>query len=296
MREPSPTPFPYAVGGWIHRLRSDDAQPRPVRKPAPKPSAAAPRADAAHLDFVYTKLLRACGLSLSVTRRAGLRARGLSAEAIDALPCVDTPTPEQADVIASALSANGLAGVPGFYRDRGHWRMVKCAPGFFCAYRDAQGRIVGLQYRLDEPFDGRKYIWLSSRGYNCGTSSGTPLHLAGRQYLADSPDLLITEGSLKADCISLLARCAVLAGGGVTCFGQDFGERFKTQFPDKRAVVCFDADWTRKKEVRAALKRLREQLREAGVPFIVRTWPAEFKGLDDYLLSLCRPVEMEAAA
>ena len=285
----SDRPAGGCVTAWLHFLRPVGAAPRTF---TPKPAATpvkveAYRADADHLDGVYSTVLRGCGLSLSAVRRAGLHARGLTDEAIRQLGCVDTPTETQGDEIAAHLAQYGLEGVPGFYRRGGQWKLVKCALGFFCAYRDLRGRIQGLQYRLDVPQGKRKYIWLSSNPdhFPAGTSSGTPLHIAGRHLIADSPDVLISEGSLKADCAAFLGGVPVVAGGGVSCFGHDFGAWFKATFPDKRAAICFDADWALKREVRTALQRLRTQLRDAGVPFVVRTWDARHKGIDDYLLA-----------
>ncbi len=282
---------PHPAGGcrtaWTHILTSSNRAPQPIistkqAKPAPEAAPLAPieRRHAVHASLLHEHLV------LAAEHAADLQRRGLSAHAIGCNDYKSTPPPAFANNIARTLSGRyDLTGVPGFYLEHGKWRMIKMQPGFLCPYRDRDGRIQAMQYRLDVPIDGRKYIWLSSRGFNAGTSSSTPLHVAGRAFLAGSADLLVTEGSLKADLIAVFLSVPVVAGGGVTCFGENFGVWFKTEFPTKRAVICFDSDWAVKREVKTALQRLRTQLRAAGVPFVVRTWPAEFKGLDDYLLA-----------
>ena len=62
--------------------------------------------------------------------------------------------------------------------------------------------IVGAQIRLDHPYDGRKYIWLSSTNFPMGTSSGSPVHLAGSP---GEKTVFVTEGPLKGDLAHALS-------------------------------------------------------------------------------------------
>ena len=58
-----------------------------------------------------------------------------------------------------------LEGVPGFYEEEsGEWSIHFTAKssGFLVPVRNIEGFIVGMQIRLDHPYDGRKYMWLSS--------------------------------------------------------------------------------------------------------------------------------------
>ena len=68
--------------------------------------------------------------------------------------------------------------------------------------RNIDGLIVGVQIRLDHPYDGRKYIWLSSVNFHLGASSGSPVHLAGE---AGAKILFVTEGPLKGDAAYFLS-------------------------------------------------------------------------------------------
>lgn len=92
-----------------------------------------------------------------------------------------------------------LEGVPGFYEEEsGEWSIHFTAKssGFLVPVRNIEGFIVGMQIRLDHPYDGRKYMWLSSVNYNKGTSSGSPTHLAGEP---GAKTVFVTEGPLKGD-------------------------------------------------------------------------------------------------
>jgi hypothetical protein len=259
-------------------------------------------ADADHLHLVYESVLR--GLSLSSERLGRLRARGLNDKAIEANGYRDTPNREQAVRIAQRLSPLGLGGVPGFYFSGLDWRMVACLPGHFVPYRDIAGRISGLSYRLDVPLVDEKgkvtakYLWLSSnpevtlddgrQKFPQGTKLTPPLHFSGAGRLSSVRDILLTEGALKADVAAHLLGASIIGAGGVTQWGGGFAQRFKREFPGKRAVICYDSDWRSNPHVRHALESLMANLRDADVRFVVRSWPEypKAKGIDDLALVL----------
>ena len=71
-----------------------------------------------------------------------------------------------------------VKGGPGFYQDRdGEWTIhfSNKSSGFLVPVRNMDHMIVGAQIRLDHPYDGRKYIWLSSTNFHMGTSFGSPV-------------------------------------------------------------------------------------------------------------------------
>lgn len=274
-----------------------DSRPRPapkVERRKARPAIAPPD----RLHSVYSALLTHRGLLGE--RRENLLARGLTPESIEAGGYRDTPTREEAEQLVRLLEPYGLSGVPGFYRRDGRWRMLGCYPGTFVPYRGAAGRIRGLSYRLDVPVEKTKYLWLSTdpevtfddgrQKFPQGAKLTPPLHFARPDLIASSPDILLTEGSLKGDVAASLLGLPFICAGGVTQWGEDFAERFKRKFPDKRAVICYDADWRTKREVRHALERLMASLRDARVPYVVRSWPdyPEAKGIDDLALLLTR--------
>ena len=92
-----------------------------------------------------------------------------------------------------------MEGVPGFYQDRdGEWTIhfSKKSSGFLVPVRNIDGLTVRAQIRPDHPYDGRKYIRLSGTSFHRGTSSGSPVHLAGSP---GEKTIFITEGPLKGD-------------------------------------------------------------------------------------------------
>jgi phage/plasmid primase-like uncharacterized protein len=151
--------------------------------------------------------------------------------------------------------------------------------------RDNRGRIVGLQIRRHNIDDGRgKYKWLSSAHKPGGTSSGSPLHYANSYLLHDAREVLITEGALKANIISHFLGCPVIAAAGVSNFGHDLAAQLRAKFPRLHTtIIAFDSDWRIKPTVKSALMRLQRELWRVGFDVVTRTWPAKFKGLDDYL-------------
>lgn len=250
---------------------SVEAQPEPFRAPVE------------HVDGVLTALLRT-HLSLSPAHAQTLGARGLSAEEIAARGYASAPDRRRGDEIAAALADYDLRGVPGFWRDGRRWRMKGCPRGFFVQVRDERSRVVGLQIRCDDPQAG-KYLWFSSANMTGGTGSGAPVHFARPHLLPAAAELLVTEGSLKANVIASFLGVPVVAAAGVGNFGADFAARLRALCPHVTPIICFDSDWMVKPQVEAALKKLKRELRGAGFNVKTRTWPSRYKGLDDYLLA-----------
>ena len=254
-----------------------------------------------HANGALTYTLRTC-LTLRPKHRARLRARGFGDEWIDAKGYRSTPRNEaERDAVADALTPYLEAfggGVPGFYHDGRRRRMVYCAPGILIPARDVRGSIRALCYRVDEPRDGCKYIWLSSnpetqddRGrlkYLLGASSGSPAHFANRPAMWEAEELVITEGTLKADCIAALSGLPVVGVAGTHAI-RGLAERLRESFPRlRRVVVAYDRDMMVKPQVLAATLKLTAQLEAASFRVRVRMWPGDAKGFDDYLLEQSR--------
>lgn len=275
-------------------------KPRPVAAPKPQPHPAAAQPE--HLNMIYSAVLNRLGLSHD--RRAKLLTRGLDPNAIEGGAYRDTPTREEGDEIARLLEPLGLSGVPGFYCRGGRWRLLGCYPGTVIPYRDAQGLIRGLSYRLDVPLVNEKgkatakYLWFSSdpeatfddgaQKYPRGTRLTPPLHFAGAAKVNSAREILLTEGALKADVASHLMGVSFIASAGVNQWGAGFAQNFRRHFPQARAVVCYDSDWRSNEHVRRALESLMADLRDAGVRYVVRSWPQypNCKGIDDLALVL----------
>jgi len=145
-------------------------------------------------------------LVLADTHRKNLLKRGFTEQQIEENGYKSTPVFGFRSLTKKLLSAGcTVEGVPGFYQDKdGEWTIhfSNKSSGFLVPVRNMDGLIVGAQIRLDHPYDGRKYIWLSSTNFHMGTSSGSPVHLAGSP---GEKTIFITEGPLKGDLAHALS-------------------------------------------------------------------------------------------
>jgi DNA primase len=260
-----------------------------------------PLADITVRDGVYSALIRQ-SLTLKPEHRKALHERGLDDDEIDRLGYVSTPSKDEAPAIAHDLSTRfDVSGVPGFFRDGDEWKLVGMWPGYLIPYRNHRGQIQALNYRRHDWKRGDevgKYIWLSSNPekYPFGVKSGTPLHWSKPHLLPGAQEIVVTEGALKSDICSFFLNAPFVAASGVTQFGSDFGVNIKQKFPHvERVVISLDSDWRTNDAVRLGLSTLRRNIEDAGLEWRVRSWPSEFKGLDDYLFASRMDERQEAA-
>lgn len=145
-------------------------------------------------------------LVLADTHRQKLLKRGFTDEQIAENGYKSTPVFGYKKLTKKLLEAGcTVEGVPGFYQDKdGEWTIhfSNKSSGFLVPVRNPNGQIVGAQIRLDHPYDGRKYIWLSSANYYMGTSSGSPVHFVGNP---GEKTVFVTEGPLKGDLAHALS-------------------------------------------------------------------------------------------
>lgn len=145
-------------------------------------------------------------LLLSDTHRQKLLERGFTEKQIEENGYKSTPAFGFRKLTKKLFDAGyTVEGVPGFYQEEGGEWTLHFHPkssGIMIPIRNMEGYIVGVQIRLDRPYDGRKYMWLSSVNYHMGTSSGSPTHLAGNP---GEKTVFITEGSLKGDLAHALS-------------------------------------------------------------------------------------------
>ena len=145
-------------------------------------------------------------LVLADTHRQNLLGRGFTERQIEENGYKSTPVFGFKKLTRKLLEAGcTVKGVPGFYQDEdGAWTIhfSNRSSGFLVPVRNMDGLMVGAQIRLDHPYDGRKYIWLSSTNFHMGTSSGSPVHLAGSP---GERTIFVTEGPLKGDLAHALS-------------------------------------------------------------------------------------------
>lgn len=287
-------------GAHMHRLRGTDEYIRRPLVVAPTPKKENERAPLKQRHRVYSSLIRE-HLVLAHEHKSDLLSRGLDELAILQNGYVSWPSTVYAEQVARTLDFAGLDGVPGFYRDAEGWRMTWKPAGYLIPVRDYQGKIQALLHRclpFDAAGDFGKYTWLSSREDRHGNlrpggaSSGAPVHFAKHHLLKNANEVLLTEGALKSDVIAHLLNAPVI-GAAPTCFGENFAQTLRTNFPSiKTCSIAFDSDFRKNRSVKDALEKLMRQLGSAGFTVRVKVWPAAMgKGYDDYLLACARETE-----
>ncbi|MGH2331799.1 DUF3854 domain-containing protein [Thermoanaerobacter mathranii] len=236
-------------------------------------------ADIETRDKTYTALLSK--LTLEKEHLKNLLKRGLSWEIIALNGYKSLPTDNKIrQEICHQLITEGhvLEGVPGFYTDRNNnWNFVY-DKGFLIPVKNVQGKIQGLQIRLDNTRNG-KYKWFSSNGLKNGTSAHAWQGIHGQP----SEIVVITEGPLKADVAHYLSRLTFVSVPGVTAIKGI--EVVLKNLGAKRIYIAFDMDLLTNKAVQKAKEKLEKKLIEAGFEVRTKTWSREYKGIDDYLLA-----------
>lgn len=166
-------------------------------------------------DLVYRHLLSF--LTLSDVHRKELLRRGFTEEQIETCQFRSTPA-YGTESLARKLLKDGmsLAGIPGFFMNgRRNWDIsfYRRNRGFLCPAYTIDGKIAGFQIRLDEPYDGRKYLWFSSANKARGTGSKSPVTFLGDPY---SRVVRVTEGILKPLAAYCLSGLSFLGTPGVS--------------------------------------------------------------------------------
>ena len=184
------------------QVLSYEAKQKSIDKEAPE-IVNVPLASIEDRNRTYSMLLSM--LVLADTHKENLLNRGLTEAQIEKNGYKSTPVFGFKKITGRLLDAGCVVeGVPGFYQEDGEWTVHfnKKTAGYLVPYRDMQGRIQGMQIRLNQPFDGCKYMWMSSVNFHMGVSSGSPVHLAGE---LGAPIVYLTEGGLKGDVAHALS-------------------------------------------------------------------------------------------
>ena len=251
---------------------------------------------------IYLEMLSL--LTLEDQHYRNLLGRGMSDEIIRGNMYRSIPTnwKQRRWVVEQLSSRFDLSGVPGFYTKNLHWEMSNCRySGILIPVCDMNNQIQGLQIRLDEPppkiitrSDGSKvekkgdrFRWFSTGGmsngekyYENGTGISSYIHVVGDLR---SDTLHITEGAMKADVASFLSGGGLFIGlTGVqnVRYLAEVVEKLKPRW----ILECIDMDVRSNPHVQKAQSKIRSicvPLCEKYRPFV---WPAEQKGIDDWLL------------
>jgi P4 family phage/plasmid primase-like protien len=253
--------------------------------PAPQFSLADGHGEKAHagdLDKVYSKLLAL--LRLKPRHREALKLRGVDPAAMHerGYRTLDLDRAKAIQKLIAAGLEELLPRVPGFYvkdkNGRQFWSLHG-RNGILCPVRDADGRIVALCVRLDEPDGKQKYAWLSSKK-DGGAGPGAPCHVP--PFDGDSRIARLTEGNLKAEIATVL--------GGLLTVGMSSHGRYKqaSRLLRARGVetvrVALDADARTNPEVARSVAGAVRHLRDRGLVVELELWDlADCKGIDDLL-------------
>lgn len=185
----------------------------PVKAPEPV-NVECTKASAKEIHHTYSMLLSY--LTLSSKHLQDLKKRGLTEEQIEEQCYRSTPVFGLKKLVSRLLEEGcTLEGVPGFYQDKeGSWTMNFSGKnsGYLIPVRSIEGNIQGMQIRVDQVMEKRKYIWFSSGNRNMGTSSGSPVHMIGD---ADAEEIYVTEGPLKGTIAHYLEGKTCLCVAGV---------------------------------------------------------------------------------
>lgn len=250
-----------------------------ANKPA-KDTQRLPRIEARH--EIYTTFLAACGLS-DEHHRTLRNDRGLTREQIEAngYATIDQERGLKGIAALVELSAKGKRGeqiieTPGFkLNERGE--LLCCVyAGILIPVRDSKGRIANLIVRQDS--GKSKYLSYAYTGQLKGNLSA---HHAGFPIAGGT--VRITEGPLKSDIASAISGVATIAIPGVSQW-QLAIDAIVAAKPTE-VLIAFDGDFVTNQDVAGAIQKIAEHCKAKSIPHAIETWPAEYKGIDDFLLA-----------
>lgn len=150
----------------------------------PTAPAGTPRAEDGTLHEAYSILLDQ--MDLFPEHRKALRARGLTDEEITRRGYRTLPLQGRkayAGIVVRRLGDEVAASIPGLFvrtgDDGGRWWTLGGVPGLVIPTRDADGRILALRIRADDPGRVGKYSWMTSAGElkGYGPSPGIKVHV-----------------------------------------------------------------------------------------------------------------------
>jgi len=276
---------PASRGGRTTTTTTGIANEAPTGDGTPAAADGLTDAEAELRNTAYRMLL--AELPLSPEHRQNLRRRGLTDEQIDAGGYRTWPGDRKARMHVAAKLFHALGNetfvrIPGLGPGASE---IHAAPGsLLIPVRDVAGRIIALVVRPDDPGDGGKYRWLSSRSERNpdGPSPGSPAHVP--QEVRGPVDLaLLVEGILKGDVVFRLCGIPVVAIGGAS--------QWRNAIPILRALgvrtvrLAFDMDCLTNRLVARALVECFGGLQAEGFAVELARWNPEHKGLDDFLLA-----------
>lgn len=220
-------------------------------------------------------------LTLASDHRENLHNRGFSDVSIESLGYRTMPV-MGFTAIAKQLHREGfyLAGVPGFFHnDKGEWTLIREKRGILIPARTPDGKIQGLQLRIDNSQKG-KFRWISSVGKQDGCKAECWTHITGKP----TETVILTEGPMKADAIHYLTGATVIAVPGVNSLNHlEEILLYAKENGTTRIMTAFDMDYLRNPFVRDAYQNLSSIISKTELEYGTYLWDPKYKGLDDYI-------------
>ena len=186
-------------------------------------------------------------------------------------------------------------GIPGLYTSKRGIELVPLPPGFMIPVRNHERKIQGVQIRVNNEAikDKRKYLWLSSKNFQGGTSAKTFVHWAcdwKKQDATWMPVLddciIVTEGPLKGDIIHALTGKPVLAVPGVNALSHlREALLIAASYGVTTVWNAYDMDYLTNPTVQQAIEKYNALMDSLNLTNVRLTWDATYKGLDDYKLA-----------
>lgn len=194
----------------------------------------------------------------------------------------------------SELDKKEKVSIPGFYKENGEILCADCAKdggAYMIPIINRIGLISGYQIRHLTGNTRYTYFSSANMGENgCGFSGCENIHYAGFKVLKDvkTPKAVnLTEGCLKADVAHYLSGKPYIAIMGVTNVYQLETELKMLKDRGTKIInLCFDMDYRTKKGVKIALEKVERIIEKCGLVYHQINWDENYKGIDDYLLSL----------
>lgn len=185
--------------------------------------------------------------------------------------------------LVDVFGSNACVQTPGLYikeEDDRRWWSLAGAPGLLIPVGDANGHIIALIVRSDDPDAEARYSAVSSRAHR-GPGPGAHIHVPLFEK-AIPERVRLTEGILKADVATVLSGMLTLGLPGVSAWRQVLPLLCKRHI--HTVILAFDADARRNWHVARALQRSAATLRAAGVKVLLEhRAEADGKGIDDLL-------------
>ena len=220
-----------------------------------------------------------------------LKKRGLSQHEISRgrYGYLDGRRRQAVQAVIDAGLAKHLRRVPGFFKEDGRWRFSGPL-GIAVPVRDQKGRIVAIKIRADQPQNGNKYFYASSKKYE-GPGPGSPVHVpihGADDDVRNETAIRITEGELKADIATARTEFLTLGLPGVAAFSKAAPDNL-ARLHGKTVIIAFDADYRKNPAVSTALLDAIAFFSKS-FQVVVEQWPPSWgKGIDDVLVAGRKP-------